>query len=142
MHVTVGSDTYGRIKTVGGTPIVTKFVMLQFLPIYPLQSFYLTGLIHTERRGIPLIASSHSTVINGIPLARVDRLSVVIAYLRGIFGAMTVVGFMSIIPLSMYFTGEHLDAFALSALRGLLTSFVVGLVGGVATYLIPRTSVR
>jgi hypothetical protein len=38
MFITSGSDTYGRVKTVGGVPVVSKFFMLQFLPLYPLQS--------------------------------------------------------------------------------------------------------
>lgn len=29
VHVSAGTDTYGRVKTVSGTPIVTKFAVLQ-----------------------------------------------------------------------------------------------------------------
>jgi hypothetical protein len=40
IHVTVGSDTYGRVKTVGTTPIVTRVGMISSLPVFPLESFY------------------------------------------------------------------------------------------------------
>lgn len=142
MSVTTGTDTYGRVKNVGGTPVVTKFVMLQFLPIYPLQSFYFTGTGSTETSGVPFIASSQTVVVNGIPLERVDRLSVAMAYFRGIFAALAVIGFMSIVPIIMHFTGEHLDAFALIAMRGLIGCFIVGIIGGALTYLIPLTPWR
>lgn len=35
VHVVAGTDTYGRVKCVLGTPIVTKFAMFQLLPLYP-----------------------------------------------------------------------------------------------------------
>ena len=137
MSVAAGTDTYGRVKTVGGTPIVTKFAMLQGLPIYPLQSFYFMGTESTEMSGVPFIASSQTVVISGIPLARVDRLSVAMAYVRGILAALVVVGCMSIVPVIMYFTGEHLDEFAKKALRSLIICFIVGVSGGVLTYAVP-----
>lgn len=41
MHFHWGADSYGRVKVVGRTAIVTRFFAVDSLPIYPLQSFYL-----------------------------------------------------------------------------------------------------
>jgi hypothetical protein len=142
VHVSAGTDTYGRVKTVSGTSIVTKFAMLQFLPFYPLQSFYFIGTGPTERTGVPFLASWTSVAIRGIPLATVDTTSVAIAYARGVFGALVIVGFMVIVPGIMHLTGEHLDEFAMIATRALLISFVTGVVGGLLTYALPLTPRR
>lgn len=142
MHIVAGTDTYGRVKTVGGTPIVTKFAMFQFLPVYPVQSFYYAGPGRTETSGIPFVASSQTVAIRGVPLARVDRLSAAMAYTRAIFGTMAVFGFMAIVPLVMQLTGEHLDDFATSAMRVLVGCFLAGTAGGLLTYAIPLTPGR
>jgi hypothetical protein len=142
MAISAGTDTYGRVKAVCGTPIVTKFAMLQFLPVFPLQSFYFLGAGATETTGIPLLASSQSAVIYGIPLASVDTTSVFMAYARGVFGALAVCGFIVIVPGIMYLTGENLDDFAILATRGLLIALIVGIVGGLLTYAIPVTPRR
>lgn len=142
MHIATGTDTYGRVKTVGGTPIVTRFAMLQAMPIYPLQSFYYARAGRTETLGIPLLASYQAVKVHGIPLARVDRLSVAMAYTRGILGAMTVIGFLAVIPILMRLTGARLDAFAMTAMRVLIACFTIGAVGGLLTYTIPLASKR
>lgn len=138
----VGTDTFGRVKSVGGTPIITKFAMLQFLPLFPLQSFYFTAMGKPQVSGIPFVVLSKSAAIYGIPLARVSRTSVAMAYIRGGFGAMTIVGFLAMVPGMMYLMGEPLDDLALMALRGLVTSFAVGSLGGLLTYLVPLASRR
>lgn len=141
--VYAGTDTYGRVKTVCGTPVVTQFAMLQFLPIYPLQSFYVTGSGVTESTNVPFVASIQLAEIHGIPLANLDRLSVFIAYMRSVFAVAVVVGFMGVlVPGVMYLTGEHLDGFALNLLRCMLAALISGIVGGTATYLIPLTTRR
>lgn len=142
MHVHVGTDTYGGVKKVGDTAIVTKFEMLQFLPIFPLQSYYVAGASHRRKSGIPSIVGLQSVEVVGLPLACVDRVSLAMAYLRGLFAACAVIGFMSIVPLIMHLTGERLDRFALTLTRGLVASFAVGLVGGAGTYAIPLTPRR
>jgi hypothetical protein len=142
IHVSAGTDTYGRVKTVAGTPIVTKFAMLQFLPLYPLQSYYFIGTGPTETTGVPFLASMKTVAVSGIPLATVDTTSVAIAYARGVFGALAIVGFMVIIPGIMYLSGERLDNFAMMATRALLISLIVGAVGGLLTYALLLTPRR
>ena len=122
VHISAGTDTYGRVKAVAGTPIVTKFAMLQLLPLYPLQSFYFTGTGPIETTGVPFLASTTSVAIKGIPLATLDVTSVVMAYARGVFGGLAIVGFMVIVPGIMSLTGENLDDFAMTVTRGLLIS--------------------
>ncbi len=139
MTVSVGTDTYGRVKCVSGTPIVTKFAMLQFLPIYPLQSFYFIKARPVETTGIPFFASRSASAIQGIPLVSVDAVSVLIAYVRSMFAAMALIGCLAFVPLYMNLTGEQLDDHAMIATRVLLIVLVVGVVGGSLTYVIPLT---
>jgi len=142
MLVSAGTDTYGRVKSVSGTPIVTKFAMLQFLPVYPLKSFYFIGAGAVQTKGIPLFASTSTSVIKGIPLASVDWTSVLIAYIRSIFAAMALLGCVALIPLYMNLTGEHLDQLAMMMVQFLLISLAIGVVGGALTYVIPLTPRR
>jgi hypothetical protein len=137
-----GTDTFGRVKSVGGTPIITKFAMLQFLPVFPLESFYFTARGKPRVSGIPFVVLSHSAAIYGIPLARVSRTSVAMAYIRGGFGAMTIVGFLAMVPGMMHLMGEPLDDLAMMGLRGLVASIAVGSLGGLLTYLVRLTSRR
>ncbi len=50
--VTVGSDVYGAVRKVGTTPIVTKFAMFQFLPVFPIESYYLALDCMVPNRGL------------------------------------------------------------------------------------------
>ncbi len=34
---------HGRVKAVAGVAIITKFAMLNFVPVWPLRSFYQLG---------------------------------------------------------------------------------------------------
>ncbi|WP_406696230.1 hypothetical protein V5E97_35105 [Singulisphaera sp. Ch08] len=142
MTVYTGSDTYGRVKSVSGTPIVTKFFMLQCLPIYPLQSFYFEKQGPSESKGIPFLASIQTSAIIGIPLASLDKTSVAMAYVRSLFATLGLVGSLAFMPLMMHLTGEHIDEFGIIATRGLLYSLVIGIVGGALTYAIPLTPRR
>ena len=80
IHVSVGTEIYGRVKQVGSTPVVTKFWALSLMPIVPLQSYYFIRFGQRKSQGCPFLAESYSTAIVGIPLVRLDRLSVVISY--------------------------------------------------------------
>lgn len=46
--VVVGTDSYGRVKCVGKTPIVTRFEMLQMFPLRPIESMYFCGMGEEE----------------------------------------------------------------------------------------------
>lgn len=143
VHVVAGTDTYGRVQCVLGTPIVTKFAMFQLLPLYPLQSFYFIGSGRPESNGIPLIANYYSTTVHGIALARVDVLSVCMAYVRSVFAAMVLIGVMGNLVVGIsYISGERLDDFALNAWRWLFGVLVLGVVGGSLSLWFPITPRR
>lgn len=88
-----GTDTYGAVRKVGTTPIVTRFAMLQFIPLIPLESYYLARHGKERYSGVPLIFSETSRSIHGLKLARVNRLSVLVAYIRAIGGTLFLFGF-------------------------------------------------
>ncbi len=142
IHLIAGTDTYGRVKSVSGTPIVTKFAMLQGLPIYPIRSYYLVKANSIARAGVPFVIGTQEVTVGGIPLARIDPTSIIMAYLRGAFGLLAVVGCIALVPGIMILTGEPLDEGARLALRGLLVALGVGVAGGVLTYSIPTVSRR
>ena len=142
IHIKAGTDTYGRVKAVAGTAIVTKFAMLQFLPVFPLRSYYFIGKGPTTKSGVPFIASTQETSIVGLPLASIDVASVLMAYLRAVSATLALVGFLALVPGIMYLTGEHLDNLAMMLTKGLLASFGTSIVGGLLTYVIPLTSRR
>lgn len=142
ISVHVGSDTYGRVKAVSGVPIVTKFAMFQALPVFPLQSFYRTAADVVVDSGIPFIGSSQSTELVGIPLAALDKTSVLLAYVRAFFATLIVAGSVVLIPGTMHLMGEQLDDFAKNAAIALLGSLAIGICGGALTYIVPLTSRR
>ncbi|HEY3964726.1 MAG TPA: hypothetical protein VGM05_09270 [Planctomycetaceae bacterium] len=134
--VHAGSDTYGNVKKIGDTPIVTKFAMVSAFPLYPLESFYFAG--EGNPKGIPFIFTSKA--IYGLPLARLDSLSVIMAYARGIFGALTVMGFFYFIFLYIEWVainGRPPDGVALAMRYVLLVCLSIGVSGGLLTYLVP-----
>ena len=135
--VTAGSDTYGSVKKVGNTRVVTKFVMLNAVPLYPLESFYCLDAGQTTSTGVPFVFSLQNTSIIGLPLARIDRLSVVMTYVRGLCGLLVVFGSVVIAPIVMHLTGAHLDDFAIVATVVLACIFLIGCIGGAISYLLP-----
>jgi hypothetical protein len=140
MHVVAGTDTYGRVKSVCGTPIVTKFAMLQILPIYPLQSFYFVGWGPTKTLGIPCLAGTESGTFHGIPLASVDAVSVVMAYVRGVCGFLAIVGVMP--GMAFLVGGPPGDKNGELAMYVILALGATGVVAGLLTYAIPLVSHR
>jgi hypothetical protein len=139
-----GSDTYGRVKTVGGTPIVTKFFMANGFPIYPLQSYYFSRSDEVAGSGIPFL-SQYELSITGIPLARIDRTSVIVAYLRGLCGLLTLFGSIgALFVLGMLLRGDQggVGPAVLEGMYGLTVFLAIGVVCGGLTYLVPLTSRR
>jgi hypothetical protein len=112
--------------------------MLSAIPIIPLESFYFVRFGETNSVGIPFLVQTHTTEIEGIPLAHVDKLSVVMAYARGIFAAMVVVGFIgamfTVIP---WLTGEQLDERKLTIAKAAGACLAIGIIAGTGTYLFP-----
>ncbi len=138
-----GIDSYGRVKTVCGTPIVTRFVMVHGLPVYPIQSFYFTGQGPTETTGIPVIANLVWADVKGVPLAALDLTSVVMAYSRAFLAGLTVIGSFVIAIGILYLTNpKPLDDFQIGAVWVVLICLAVGSVGGLLTYALPVTPRR
>ncbi len=140
--MTGGTDTYGKVKRVGPTTIVTKFAMLSALPLWPVESYYYAGPGESRTEGIPFISWSTTTAIRGMPLARIDRLSVLMAYIRAVCGTMLVFGSFSIIFLVMSLNNRQLDNFQYGATCFLLILFCAGALGGILTYCLPYQMTR
>jgi hypothetical protein len=92
----IGTDVYGAVRSVGRTPIVTKFFMVQGLPIRPMESYYFRALGEWSGSGVPFLGEEIHRAIIGIPCDRINRLSVFVAYVRAVCGAIVV---LSTIPL-------------------------------------------
>jgi hypothetical protein len=135
-HVHMGTDTYGKVKKVGPTAVVTRFAMVSGMPLVPLVSYYYAGT--GEEQGIPILFTMRK--IHGLPLSRLNILSVVIAYARAVCGALLVVG--SIILLMRIVGGPPRDEFtAIAMLVGVICT-CVAVVGGLLTYLAPFQTTR
>ncbi len=142
-HVHIGSDTYGRVKKVGSMPIVTKFFMVSLFPVLPLESFYLIRLGESTSEGIPFIARAHWANIKGIPLARVNKLSVVMAYARGVLGAIAIGGFMGTFTMFItWLTGEPFDDEKRLIVMCTGACLAIGTALGLGTYLFPLQMTR
>jgi hypothetical protein len=127
MYVTFGLQAYGQVKKVASTSIVTRFWMLSSFPIFPLESFYFLKYGKTTFVQRELI---------GVPLARLDWLSVLVAYLRGVFGGMFIVGFfVSFIILATTLSEGREQPGTRTFLAYSGSAFVIGVVAGSLTYL-------
>ena len=143
MHVVVGTDTYGRVKAVDKTAIVTMFSMVQLMPVGPIESYYVWGPATSETSGVPFLAFVRSVKLRGLPLARVDRTSVAFAYVRAALAASVVGGFIvTFTGLIFSLDGRPMDDFATAVMRLAESCLVTGVVGGVLTYLVPTTGRR
>ena len=79
----------------------------------------------------------------GIPLARLDKLSVVMTYARGLFGGMAIIGFIfTFMAFMMWVTGEHLDELAQTMVACAGVCFALGVFAGLCTYLFPLQTTR
>jgi hypothetical protein len=138
IHVIAGTETYGAVRKVNSTPVVTRFAMLQLLPVYPLESYYLARLGTETRQGIPLIASHSTRDIHGLRLARLDRLSVMMAYVRALAVVLVLPGtiaFFILLGMSLNGSFSTPDEFARTLFLIVAVMFVVGALIGGASYL-------
>jgi hypothetical protein len=126
-------DTYGRVKSLHGTAVITGFFALNSFPCVPKQSFYVFPKDHTGAEEVAL------------ELQRIDRTSAAMAYARGLFGALVVVGFIgAIFTIVMALCGPNrpLDDLGLLFRNTLLICLVAGLLGGIVSYWIPLVGRR
>ena len=139
-----GVETYGRVKVVGTTPVVTKFFNVMIFPLIPLQSVYLLGQ-ESKFEGVPMVAGVETVTIYGFPLARLSWISVIWAYMRAIGATLFVVGTCGFVFLGMtYLNDDRIppENFVLGA-QILGSILVIGTGLGLVTYLLePRASRR
>lgn len=135
--VTFGSDTYGKVRRVGRTSVLTRFAMLQFAPIFPLESLYYARQGDSNSDLISLIYGTDATAPRAIPLARIDKLSVAMAYFRGLCATLALVGCISLVPAVMHFSGERLDRVAIMMTQVLVSCLIAGTAAGALSYCIP-----
>jgi hypothetical protein len=119
---------------VGAVSVVTRFGMLSFLPLIPRESSYAVRQETKSAWGVPLFLSVREVSVVGLPLARLDYLSVAAAYVRGLFAALALVGSLTLVPGYMWLLGSHMDAFAVMLTKVTAACFVIGVIGGLATY--------
>jgi hypothetical protein len=141
MHVAIGTDFYGRVKTVGETSIVTRFGTFQHLPFFPLQSFYIYGYETIETFGNPFVAGSQPVATNAIPLAKVDKISVTMTFIRALLAIMLLAGAgIGSIILVAGDNGRPGERETLLLIACSLLGFCA--VFGTLTYVVPLTSHR
>lgn len=135
IHVHIGADVFGRVKTVAGTSVVTRFWGVNMFPLFPTESYYVAAGNTAHREGVPV----------GIRLASVDRASAAMTYVRGLAGAMFVVGFMGS---AVGFYNEWLavgagpDEIGRFMIRVLAVVMIIGAIAGLLTYFVPVMSRR
>lgn len=129
------ADTFGRVKTVRGTSVVTRFRGVKMIPLLPTASFYV---------GENAAEHQDEGAFVAIPCARIDRTSVAMAYWRGLCAGLLLFGFVAIVPLySLWLgAGPGPDALGILKMKVLIVLFCVGAVGGILSYFVPTISQR
>lgn len=49
VRIPIGTKTFGAIKAIESTPLITQFFMIGYVPIIPIKSFYLLHEYEVER---------------------------------------------------------------------------------------------
>ena len=98
--ISVGNETYGRVKPVSGISIITEFWMFCSVPVIPLQSFYVRESRQSQSHGLPILAEMRNDAVRGIPLQHADRASILAAYVRAGCVVPLLFGFMIVFPFS------------------------------------------
>jgi hypothetical protein len=129
------ADTFGRVKTVRGTSVVTRFRGVKMIPLRPEASFYVSENAEEQQ---------DVGVFTAIECARIDRTSVAMAYWRGLCAGMLLIGFVAVVPLYMLWLDAKPgpDALGILKMKVLIVLFVVGAVGGILSYFVPTISQR
>ncbi|MEH2050689.1 hypothetical protein [Nostoc sp.] len=80
VRIPIGTKTFGAIKAIESTPLITQFFMIGYVPIIPIKSFYLLHEYEVERGLL-----SHKQEMRIINLKNISFISVGFAYLRAFF---------------------------------------------------------
>ncbi len=139
MLVSVGTDTYGRVKTVGNTAIVTKFFAVGGFPLGAVTSYYLVGKRKFPADKPPLADIRQLGPVEAVPLRRIDAASERMALIRGCLGVLVLVGALfSGFPLMILWLdpkpARPRGEFRTVVVTGAVVTLAVGCLGGLATY--------
>lgn len=138
-----GKEVFGRVKSVERTQVVTMFVTLQMLPLRPERSFFLKLQDPEDWQCEPVLRRDEDDgVVQAFPLRSIDRASVTMAYLRGVFGLMLIAGVFLLFPLIHQLMGEPLPEGGGLVIKLLATALMLGVVGGLLSYIFPRIPER
>lgn len=138
MLVSVGTDTYGRVKRVGNTAIVTKFFAVGGFPLGSVTSYYVVGKRKFPADKPPLADIRQLGPIEAIPLRRVDAASERMALIRACLGVLIAVGALFgglplLIRLVSIMPARPMDEYqTLMVTGGAVT--LVGCLGGLLSY--------
>jgi hypothetical protein len=111
--------------------------MLSAVPLWPLESYYYLGPGQSSFEGVPFLFGTTTTEIRGIPLEKIDRLSVLMAYARAVCAVMVVFGMFFIFTFIAAQNAPPPDDFALGIRYVLGSMLCAGIVAGLLTYCLP-----
>lgn len=133
-----GTYIYGSVKKVDGTSIATSFAMLMGFPLWPIESLYYAGRGESKFQGIPFVFGGTATAIRGLPMAAMDRLSVLITYVRAVSLVLAVITGMvfliSFVPDKQGKFGAPTPTQTLIERYAGLSGFVLSVSAGILTY--------
>jgi hypothetical protein len=132
IHVSFGTDTYGAVRSVARTPVVTKFWMLQAFPVFPLESYYLLRLGKKTRSGVPLLGGESHQEIIGLPCRRISRLSVLVTYVRGIAAVFVLLSMIVLLGFAVVSLTDPAFQGLNAEQKNVLTIALYGLAGSVS----------
>jgi hypothetical protein len=139
----IGTETYGRTKTVGMTPIVTTFFLMFGFPVSPLRSYCFARKERRIENAVPFFGHDETLIVHGYPLAQLDRHSVVMAYVRAALAVTGLIGFLGMVPLaSMLLCGIPLIPVAMRLATIFFVLLVASVIGAATTYLVPTVGPR
>jgi hypothetical protein len=143
VYVAVGTESYGRVRVVGDTAVVTQFQMLMHFPLVPIRSYYVWGPLDSEETGVPFLYSVRNIRQRGVPLTHIDFLSVVLAYTRAVLAVMILFGFIVTFTSAVASrNGRPMNDFAATATRIAQLGLVIGCVAGIASLVVPTAGRR
>jgi hypothetical protein len=118
--------------------------MISSLPVWPQRSFYYGPPGRPNRDSEAFLGDGGSASILTLPLSRIDKLSVAIAYFRGLIGALAIVFFMgTFMKFMIWITGERVDEIGILIGNISMAGLAVACAFGSLTYLLPlQTSAR
>ncbi|WP_337176871.1 hypothetical protein [Paludisphaera sp.] len=121
---------------------MTVFTTVNLMPLYPRESFYVKPQAPRAWACEPVLFRDDGKVLQALPLTSIDRASVIMAYMRGLFALLTLSGVLLLVPAIHSLMGEPLDDLGRIATRVMSASALIGIVGGCLSYAVPLLTER